>query len=206
MSSRALVFAPLISVLTAAFALTACQQAAWKAGASADDFNRDEKICRTQANDAATIQQCLRDKGWTIADLSAPVDAAPEEPINVSIEKPAVAPLRAPVSQQSGAQNSASQPAVAATKAAETKIESASVSTPATKPAPDPLQKQSVQTWWKAGAQSADFHVDADACLKQLGEEHTPNYAKHLYTRALVNCLQGRGWYAGANAVYTPLR
>lgn len=157
MSLRSL---PVLGLLI--FTLSGCQQAAWKAGAGADDLNRDEQTCRKQTPDDDTaVKQCLRDKGWTITDFST-----------------------------SAANENAALAAAASSN-----------------PAPsDPLQRQSVQTWWKAGALAADFHVDENICLEQLGTQHTPNYAQHLYTGAMINCLREHGWSAGRDPVYTPLR
>ncbi len=153
---------PLLVPLPLIWALCACQQAAWKAGASADDLQRDQQACRARASgDDAASRQCLREKGWTVAEPGAALDN------NDTVPASAPAPKRAPS---------------------------------------DPLQKQSVQTWWKAGAQAADFNTDANTCAEQLGAQHTPDFVKHLYTRALVNCLHARGWFAGQDPAYTPLR
>lgn len=179
--SRALfLFAPFL------LALGGCQQAAWKAGASADDFKRDEIACRSTHNDDALVSQCLRDKGWSVANFEAPIDDAEMQTpgnANTPVDQAAPPPL-------TGNVRNSNDPPI------EKKLTASA----------DPLHRQSVQTWWKAGAQAADFQVDAERCLTQLGEQHTPDYAKHLYTRALVQCLRESGWYAGRDPVYTPLR
>lgn len=198
MSRPVFFFAPFLLVLCP-LVLCGCQQMAWKAGASADDFKRDEQICREQGRDDSDVAQCLRDKGWSLASFSTPADGgevipAPEEanaataPDNPSPLTESVSPQPAPSSQ---AGNKADPVAIKNEKSA----------------APiNPLQRQSVQTWWKAGAHAADFQIDAERCLTQLGEQHTPDYAKRLYTRGMVSCLREHGWYAGSGPVYTPLR
>lgn len=205
MSLRALfVLAPLILMLSA------CQQAAWKAGATADDLKRDEQACRAQtpADDAA-IKQCLRGKGWAVTDFSPATesDTAENNPApNTAISptaQPVVTPLSKTASPKSGAVASAENNAVKSENPADN---AAIADAPTSKRAPDPLQRQSVQSWWKAGAQAADFNTDANACLEQLGAQHTPDYTQHLYTRAMVSCLRARGWFAGRDPVYTPLR
>lgn len=169
------------------FILSGCQHAAWKAGASADDFKHDELSCRTTHNDNAMISQCLRDKGWSLASFAEAADEAAipmPDSANTAADKTASSPL---IENVRSAEQGSSQPSATATPN-------------------DPLQQQSVQSWWKAGAQAADFQIDTEHCLTQLGEQHAPNYEKHLYTRALVRCLRNGGWYAGRDPVYTPLR
>lgn len=174
-----LLTAPLILLLSA------CQQAAWKAGASADDFSRDEQNCRAQTHgDQAATHQCLRDQGWSIAAFSA---ASGEPAASAASEAATASSTSAPLDTDAKSKQLNSSAAPAPQSA-------------------DPLQKLSVQTWWKAGAQAADFNRDATLCLQQLGDQHTPDYAQHLYTRAMANCLRTHGWYAGHDPVYTPLR
>ena len=187
MLRAAFFFAPFIVVLAG------CQQAAWKAGANADDLKRDELACRERGDESAIVQ-CLRDKGWYLAEFQRPTD---EEDVvdNNGIDNST--PLTEPVREQ---QNSLPTNIVTTNPQPSAK----NTEKPITKN--DPLQKQSVQTWWKAGAHAADFQIDAERCLAQLGEQHTPDYPKRLYTRATINCLRERGWYAGSGPVYTPLR
>lgn len=194
---RATIFSTLciLTILT----LCGCQQAAWKAGATADDFKRDEQICRAQTTDDAEVPQCLRDKGWSLANFDASTDdqnipAANET--NTAIIEGAHSP--ATDSTQTTA-DSNSPNSMNEANAVATKTERSTAST-------DPLQRKSVQTWWKAGAHAADFQIDADRCLTQLGEQHVPDYPKHLYTRGMIGCLRAQGWYAGSDPVYTPLR
>lgn len=197
MSRRPFFFAPFLVLLSVA--LTGCQQAAWKAGASADDFKRDELACKEQAGDDAAISQCLRNKGWSLANFDAQADSEYSSTTNESTPTPESAPPPLSESVRKSPTPSAQTDATEEPKAI------ASKSGKAAAPA-DPMQRQSVQTWWKAGAQAADFQIDADRCLSQLGEQHKPDYAKRLYTRATVTCMRERGWYAGRDPVYTPLR
>ena len=186
MSRTALFFAPFILMLAG------CQQAAWKAGASADDLKRDELACR-ERGDEAVIVQCLRDKGWYLAEFQS---ANNDEDVIENGSNNST-PLTEPVRDQQNA---------SPTSQVITNPQSPAKNTEKPTTNNDPLQKQSVQTWWKAGAHAADFQIDADRCLAQLGEQHIPDYSKRLYTRATINCLRERGWYAGSGPVYTPLR
>lgn len=205
MSLRQLfVFTPLILVLSA------CQQAAWKMGASADDLKRDEQICRNQSDDDAAIQQCLRSKGWTVTDYSVPVDDNAAASVASATDNAATADnITTNTTTPTPTKTSAPRALPSGTTAPPTTINSGTAKTniPDVKRAPaDPLQRLSVQTWWKAGAQAADFNLDAKTCLDKLGELHAPDYNKRLYTRAMVDCLRERGWYSGRDPVYTPLR
>ena len=168
-------------ILTAA-SLTACTQVAWKSGAGTDDLKRDTAACREKFSDDDGIKQCLHDKGWTISDFSSPANADAETDT-------------APAAPTSTASTSAA-----------TARTSMPASKPETKIAADPNAKISVQTWWKAGAQAADFNSDASACLQTLGPGDTPDYALHRYSLPLIKCLRQRGWYAGRDPVYKPLR
>lgn len=186
-----LVSVPLIA------ALSACQQAAWKAGASADDFNRDERACHSIDSDEVHIKQCLRDKGWTLAAFAPADDNTPP-----TTTATAPTPLIKSVSNENRATINSER---ASDDADDAVIKNGK--TAVTPPrAVDPLQKISIQTWWKAGGQAADFDADANTCLAQLGSDHTPDYAQHLYTQAMKSCLRTHGWYAGYDPVYTPLR
>ncbi|MFT3928784.1 MAG: hypothetical protein QM709_00690 [Spongiibacteraceae bacterium] len=184
-------FAPLF------FVVSGCQQAAWKAGASADDFKRDELACRTATSNDDAVSQCLRDKGWSLATFAAPADDNALSTPNTATADSEPSPLTESVR---------STPEAIAHPPAATKTGDNELSNPKAVAPVDPLQRQSVQTWWKAGAQAADFQIDAERCLTQLGEPHTPDYANHLYTRAMIKCLRESGWYAGKDPVYTPLR
>lgn len=175
-------FRPLTAALL--LALAGCSQVAWKTGGSAEDLKRDEQVCSAQAAADTAVRQCLQDKGWSISDFSAPPTAATAQPSPVAA---AAAPARV------GA-------GVAATPAATGTLQTAATS------APDPLAPRAIQTWWKAGGAAADFNVDANACVDQLGSAYQPDYAKHLYSEALVGCLEQRGWHAGYDPVFTPLR
>jgi hypothetical protein len=192
--------------------LCACQQAAWKAGASADDFRRDEQVCRAQAHEDSNVtRECLRGKGWTVADLRGAVDEGAEVagdnaaiatlPPNSSI----ALPLNSSVSQMPVLRDVQNAAADTHNVAGDT-VPANIAKTAAVSNAPNPLQRHSVQAWWKAGAQAADFNNDVNACVEKLGEQHAPDYQRHLYTLALTNCLRERGWYAGSDPVYTPLR
>ncbi|HET8710646.1 MAG TPA: hypothetical protein VFM32_04680 [Spongiibacteraceae bacterium] len=183
-----------------AFVLCACQQAAWKAGANADDLKHDEQTCRAQSHDDQNAtKQCLRAKGWTITEFNEPDDAAAAE-----MTTPTASTSQAPL-EQSARENSESAVSAVGNETTANSAPSGLVAATSTRNT-DPLQKQSVQTWWKAGAQAADFNKDAGVCLEQLGAQHTPDYAQHLYTRSMVSCLRTRGWIAGHDPVYTPLR
>jgi hypothetical protein len=187
--------------------VSACQQIAWKAGATAEDLKRDEHTCRAQtpASDA-DIRQCLHNKGWTIANTGASLndDAvidSPEERAATTAQTPFTTTQTPATTNQAPAsplsQSVSHSPSTPAHAADTEKTATAT---------PNPLRKQSVQSWWKAGAQASDFNIDINSCLTQLGEQHTPDYTQHLYTRAMTDCLRTHGWFAGSNPTFTPLR
>lgn len=191
MSSR-----PLLPIATLFICclFSACQQVAWKAGGTSDDLKRDEQACRAQiatADDEA-LKQCLRTNGWTVTNFKQASVAEEIAPENI---EPAPTPTDKSAAAATTTVPSAPIPSTAANKPIAT----------AAKPK-DPMQRQSIQTWWKAGAQASDFKAAESVCISELGEQHTPDYAQHLYTRALMSCLQTRGWHAGYDPVYTPLR
>jgi hypothetical protein len=200
---------PLLLLVLMISTLSACQQAAWKAGATSEDLKRDEQTCRSQVlDDDAAIKQCLRAKGWTVTDFSSSSDsdsaASSESTPNVTTSSIAAQPSSSPLNTTVRPENNAPTNIAADKKnikSAEPEVNPLKKITPS-----DPLQRVQVQTRWKAGAQAADFNADASVCLEQLGMQHKPDYAKHLFTRATVSCLRARGWYAGSDPVYTPLR
>lgn len=199
-------FRSLLLVL-AVFTLTACQQAAWKQGGTADDLKRDEQVCRAEmpAGDEEIVKQCLRGKGWTVTDFrTAPIEDATEP---AATESPPTATALSKASDNSASPAPDKSMSNAPMPTSATSATSSTTPVAAVKrQSKDPMQRQSIQTWWKAGAQAADFKTDESACLDQLGEQHRPDYVRHLYTRALMGCLQTHGWHAGYDPVYTPLR
>ncbi|HEY3699274.1 MAG TPA: hypothetical protein VGK97_08085 [Spongiibacteraceae bacterium] len=198
----------------AVFTLIACQQAAWKQGGTAEDLKRDEQACQAKvpAGDDELVKQCLRGKGWTVTDFrTAPTE---DETESAAAEAPP-SPTAPALSNKTSDINTSPTPDKSTSNApVPPPATSAAPATPTSSAAPaavkrqpkDPMQRQSIQTWWKAGAQAADFKTDESACLDQLGEQHRPDYVQHLYTRALMSCLQTHGWHAGYDPVYTPLR
>lgn len=172
--------------------LTACTQVAWKSGSNGDDLKRDDTACREKFSTDDDIKSCLQEKGWTISDFRAPADTVDAAPIVAAGSQSAALP--APAKSDGG--SVAMIPASASTAS----------TAPATKKAADPNAKIVIQTWWKAGAQAADFNTDERACIETLGASSAPDYEKRLYSQPLIKCLQQHGWYAGRDPVYTPLR
>lgn len=174
-------------VLAAAMAaLAGCQQVAWKPGAGAADLDRDTAACEAQYSDETAVHDCLRKRGWVLR-LPKQADAAIEEEV--------VAPSVATAPSASGA------PAAGATAMATSTADEPRSTAPAAPrikavPKPvDPNKPVSIQAWWKMGGQADALNEDIDACVATLGPSHKPDLQQKLYTRALVDCLKGKGWY-----------
>lgn len=182
--------------------IAGCGSVAWKQGAGATDLQRDETECRAQQPSDDAAAKCMRDKGWTITQFGAPEDVVAQSPARTS--KPAV-------NDESDTAESAPTGTIAVTPLAsdaEGKDPTLNAKAPTadTKTTTSANAKINVQSWWKAGAQAADFNNDANGCVATLGVEHTPDYAKRLYSYGLTQCLRDKGWHAGANPIYAPSR
>lgn len=60
----------------------------------------------------------------------------------------------------------------------------------------DPMEKLSINSWWRAGAGPEKLMQDSDSCTSELGEEHSPEANLSLVTRAHLGCMQNKGWAA----------
>lgn len=58
----------------------------------------------------------------------------------------------------------------------------------------DPMEKLQVNSWWRAGAGPEKLMADSEACVAELGEEHSPEANMSLVTRGLLGCMQKKGW------------
>lgn len=165
-----------------------CQQMAWKPGASSADLDRDTAACEAGQTDQPAVHDCLRKRGWVVRVPKR----ADEEPVD-----------EAAVAVGAGVQPAtAVAPAMPGAGAAVTVPVEPAVGTvppPRNKSVPqapaDPLRRINVQAWWKMGGQGDVLNADMDACVDQLGPEHRPDLQNRLYTRGLIDCLKGRGWF-----------
>lgn len=183
---------PTLLIALALLGSGGCGPIALKQGSSAADLHRDEAECRAQQPTDEGTSKCLRDKGWTITQFSAPDSAVAASPAT-SVAPASVSPTSATPSTDSAKAPSENSVALAPKAVAPDA-------------AVNPQAKVTVQSWWKAGAQAADFNSDANTCVALLGTDHTPDYAARLYSNGLVNCLREHGWRAGYNPVYTAPR
>lgn len=60
----------------------------------------------------------------------------------------------------------------------------------------DPMEKLPINSWWRAGAGPEKLMQDSDLCVTELGEAHSPEANMSLVTRALLSCMQNKGWAA----------
>jgi hypothetical protein len=169
-----------------------CQQMAWKPGASSSDLDRDTAACEAGGGEQAAVHDCLRKRGWVVR-VPKPADEIVESTVEADT---------APVAETgAGPLPAGTAPAMPATGAAEpgsgTAAEPRNKSVPAvTAPKPvDPLRRSNIQAWWKMGGQGDALSADMNTCVETLGILHKPDLEKRLYTRGLIDCLKGKGWY-----------
>lgn len=168
-----------------------CQQVAWKPGASSADLDSDTAACEADHAETAAVQDCLRKRGWVLRVPKPSID--PDEP--AADAEPPVAtgagtpPAAAPALPAAGAESTAS-PASEPRSSAAPAPRNKSVPKPV-----DPLKRSQIQAWWKMGGQGDALTADTDGCVGQLGPEHKPDLEKRLYTRGLIDCLKGKGWF-----------
>jgi hypothetical protein len=173
-----------------------CQQMAWKPGASSADLDRDTAACEADHAEQTAVQDCLRKRGWVIR-----IPKPTEEELVDSPAEPDAVP--APVAVGAGTPAAAVAPAMPATGAAAPAIPAAeprsgTAVAPRNKSVPkpvDPMRRSEIQAWWKMGGQADALTSDMDSCVGQLGPEHKPDLQKKLYTRGLIDCLKGKGWF-----------
>lgn len=178
--------ASLVLLATAVAMLGGCQQVAWKPGASAADLDRDTAACKAQYADKETANDCLRKRGWVLRVPRADAEEAAADEV-AEPNPAAAAPLAAPVATPfGGTAPAASEPRAGTAVAPRNK----SVPKPV-----DPLKPVSIQAWWKMGGQAGALTADIDTCVATLGPQHQPDLTTRRYTRALVDCLKGKGWY-----------
>jgi hypothetical protein len=176
-----------------------CQQMAWKPGASSADLDRDTAACEAEHAEQQAVHDCLRKRGWVVR-----VPKRTEEEVIEAAEESDAAPAAvavgagvipatavAPATPSAGAATAVTLPAEPGTGTA------AVVRNKSVPPAKvvDPLRRSNVQAWWKMGGQSDALTGDMDACVAQLGPEHKPDLEQRLYTRGLIDCLKGKGWF-----------
>jgi hypothetical protein len=187
------------SLATMTVILGGCQQVAWKPGASSTDLDRDMASCAADHAERAAQQDCLRKRGWVVRVPKAAADAEPAD------EETDEGMAAAPTAVAAGAGVLPSTTAAPATPAAGAGAAPATMAVDpgaGTKPATrnksvpvDPLRRSQVQAWWKMGGQGDALSADIGACVDQLGPEHKPDLQQRLYTRGLIDCLKGKGWF-----------
>ncbi|AFJ03030.1 hypothetical protein Q7C_1889 [Methylophaga frappieri] len=58
----------------------------------------------------------------------------------------------------------------------------------------DPLEKLTVNSWWRVGAGPEKLLADSADCNASLGEGHAPEANLSIVTRGLLACMQDKGW------------
>jgi hypothetical protein len=183
-----------VLLATAVATLGGCQQVAWKPGASAADLDRDTAACKAQYADREAANECLRKRGWVLRLPKAEAEEVAED--ETAEAMPATAGAAAPAATPLPAAAPASGAVQAAPAASEPRSGTAAAPRNKSVPKPvDPLKPVTIQAWWKMGGQAVALTADTDACVATLGPRHQPDLTKRLYTRALVDCLKGKGWY-----------
>lgn len=59
----------------------------------------------------------------------------------------------------------------------------------------DPVEKISINSWWKAGSTPDTLIKDSEACVLQLGKKHQTLNNMGLVTRGLIRCMQEKSWH-----------
>jgi hypothetical protein len=169
-----------------------CGEVAYKTGAGGDQLQQDRRACNEAGGEVAAYRQCMKSKGWAIADLGADPgagDAAPPE-------APASAePDRAQERTEAPTPTLSTQAGPAQAGPAQAGSAPAG-SVPATRPKlpPDPLKPVRIAGWVKFGAGGPDGAI-AD-CVATLGPAHQPDVQNHTVTAALLTCMRTKGWRA----------
>lgn len=188
----------LACLATMTILFSGCQQMAWKPGASSADLDRDTAACEADHAEQQAVHDCLRKRGWVVR-----VPKRTEEELVESVEEPAAVPTAAVVGA-GVVPATAIAPAMPAAGAAAPAIAapaepgSGTAVAPRSKTVPkavDPLRRSNIQAWWKMGGQGDVLNADMNACVDQLGPEHKPDLERRLYTRGLIDCLKGKGWF-----------
>lgn len=60
----------------------------------------------------------------------------------------------------------------------------------------DPLEQLAINSWWQMGAGPEKLIQDSESCTSELGEAHSPQANMSIVTRALLGCMQNKGWAA----------
>lgn len=186
-----------VFLATAVAMLGGCQQIAWKPGASSADLDRDTAACEAQYQDETAVRDCLRKRGWS---LRLPKQSAGESAEEVEeVEEEVVIPgaVAAPDPAQPAVPMPASG-AVAAPPAAASEPTSGTPAPVRRKAVPKPVDPNKpilVQAWWKMGSGADALDADLNTCVETLGPTHRPDLQQRLYTRALIDCMKGKGWF-----------
>lgn len=185
----------LACLATVTIVFSGCQQMAWKPGASPADLDRDTAACESGNAEQQAVHDCLRKRGWVVRvpkrGEEEPVEEAEAAVVTGAGVQPAtaVAPAMPGAGAAAAAVSTPAEPGMGTAPAPRNK------SVPPTPKKVDPLHRSNIQAWWKMGAQGDALTADMDACVDQLGPEHRPDLQNRLYTRGLIDCLKGRGWF-----------
>lgn len=131
------------------------------------------------------------------AELAAPTIRASERKLDSSSEV-SIKSTPATTKESPAATTAVTQPASKGsepTQATQSTAPSAGA-TPATTPAPDPLDLYKINSWWKIGAGLEANERDIKACAMSLGDGHQPDAKQQLFTRAMLMCMKEKGWRA----------
>jgi hypothetical protein len=192
----------LACLATVTIVFSGCQQMAWKPGASPADLDRDTVACEAGNAEQQAVHDCLRKRGWVVrvpkrgeegpvedAEAAVAIGAGVPPATAAAPAMPGIGAAAAAVSAP--AEPGPPEPGMGTAPAPRNKsVPQASSFKPA-----DPLRLSNVQAWWKMGGQSDALNADMDACVGQLGPEHRPDLQNRLYTRGLIDCLKGKGWF-----------
>lgn len=170
--------------------LTGCGEFAYKRGGNATELQQVKSLCQKESNDQKQMESCLATHGWAVQHLSTadpdPVIEASYEPDNRRPSQPTLVNQTAGTStdiqvnqvKQNGHQTS--EPASQLEKPAAPK---------------QPTDIFNVNSWWRLGNNST-LNSDIQQCVDQLGPEHAPDKELHHATRALLKCMNTKGWKA----------
>jgi hypothetical protein len=142
--------------------MTACGEIAFQSGAGPDQLSRDRLACRAAEN----TNQCLREKGWTLVNVTE--DERPKS------QTPAAVLAAGPVT------GTASASAMSALVPLE--------------PRADPMRMVPISGWAHFGGGSPDQSISD--CVAELGPAHRPDPVTKKITQALLACMQGKSWRA----------
>jgi hypothetical protein len=171
--------------------LTACGgEYAWKQGAGPDALAQARQECRTAPEGYGA---CMNSKGWVVHKLDD------DNPLAVFVSSDNNRTAADTVYVPAAGANTQGQTAATSTPASKSVVQATAVSA-SEKPAekktsPDPLTKFNVSSWWKMGGSAAELQAATDTCVAKLGPEYAPQVEAHIYTRGLILCIKGQGWY-----------